>query len=617
MNKMSIRKIYVYISTPLIAVIIGVLMYVYTNDFRKEGIIFEKTTEQHYGDSCPKDLHYSYFSTKDFFDKAYKYALDVKIPNEPIKGILVNHHLLAPHLIATTMNTIATDKPVTVVLVSPNHFSSGNGQIISSLYKWDTPYGVLNSDCDTISQLRKEGVVTVDEFPFKKEHGISGIVPFIKKSLPNATIIPILVKDTISENDLNTFIDSLYATLGKDVIVIGSFDFSHYLPDKVAEFHDAQSLSVITHFDYEGLHRMDTDSIPGLEIVMKYMQREEALNFTLIANTNSSKIIKDKTIEETTSYIDGTFSIGNNVSERSATILSFGDMMLDRIVRIKIENNTEAYPFEHIKRFLSGSDIVVANAEGAFTHFPSKTSSKPDSALIFTFDANILKTLSSLHFSLFSEANNHALNFGREGLHESEKLINQSGMSWFGDPSNKDLHSFTTIVRGQRITFIGYHQFANSGLDVVLDEITQAKKSGSFVVVYPHWGEEYKLSVTKTQVDTAHKFIDVGADLVIGSHPHVIEPIEVYKNKAIFYSLGNFIFDQSNTGPTSEGLSVGIVIKENEVIYYLFPIKIRNAQASLMPYVNSDILLNDIALRSDVSNLIKNQIKSGVFSVKK
>jgi poly-gamma-glutamate synthesis protein (capsule biosynthesis protein) len=152
---------------------------------------------------------------------------------------------------------------------------------------------------------------------------------------------------------------------------------------------------------------------------------------------------------------------------------------------------------------------------------------------------------------------------------------------------------------------------------VVLDEITQAKKSGSFVVVYPHWGEEYKLSVTKTQVDTAHKFIDVGADLIIGSHPHVIEPIEVYKNKAIFYSLGNFIFDQSNTGPTSEGLSVGIVIKENEVIYYLFPIKIRNAQASLMPYVNRDILLSDIALRSDVSNLIKNQIKSGVFSVKK
>jgi len=140
------------------------------------------------------DFHYSYFSNKSFFDDAYKNISEQSIIPNQIKGVLVNHHLLAPNLIAETINTIATTSRITVVVISPNHFSAGQGQIISSLYKWDTPYGILNSNCETISKLEKEGVLNIDEYPFKKEHGISGIVPFIKKSLPNAKIIPIIIK---------------------------------------------------------------------------------------------------------------------------------------------------------------------------------------------------------------------------------------------------------------------------------------------------------------------------------------------------------------------------------------------------------------------------------------
>jgi poly-gamma-glutamate synthesis protein (capsule biosynthesis protein) len=613
---MRLLKVFLYIPAVLTVLMI-VLVYNGVKPSFDLGSYFKSETHKEEVDTCPHELHYSYFSTKDFFDKAYKASFKIEKPNGSIKGIFVNHHLLAPHLIASTMNAIATEEKVTVVLISPNHFSSGNGQIISTINRWDTPYGVLDSDCSNISELGLQGVIKIDTFPFKKEHGISGIVPFIKKSLPNSKIIPIIVKDTISEKDIITFVESLYSTLGEKVIVVGSFDFSHYLPDKVAEFHDTQSISVIKNFDYEGTQRMETDSVPGVEIVMRYMEKSGAQHFTVTANTNSAKILNDPSIEETTSYINGLFSKGERVNESSATIISFGDMMLDRFVRKKIEENSPAYPFENLGRFLRGGDIVVANLEGSFTNFPSKTIHNYNGPLVFTFDPQILPELKRLGFTLFSKANNHTLNFGREGINESKKLIEQVDLDWFGDPSNKDIHSYTTTVRGQKITFVGYHQFANQGLDTVLDDIRIAKENGSFVIVYPHWGEEYKKFVTKTQTDTAHSFIDAGADLILGSHPHVIEPIEVYKGKAIFYSLGNFIFDQANRGPTSEGLSVGITISEHEVTYYLFPLTIRMAQASLMSYKERGILLADIAHRSEVEDDIKNQIKIGKIRLKK
>lgn len=561
------------------------------------------------------DFHYSYFSNKPFFDDAYKNIPEKSGVPDKIKGILVNHHLLAPNLIAETINTIATTSQITVVLISPNHFSAGQGQIISSLYQWDTPYGVLNSDCGNISKLEKQGVLNIDEYPFKKEHGISGIVPFIKKSLPNAKIIPIIIKETLSENDLNKFVDSLYATLGNNVLIIGSFDFSHYLPDNVAQFHDKKSISVIKNFDYAGLKTTETDSVPGLETIMRYMEKEGALNFNLIANTNSSQILHDPTIEETTSYVDGSFSIGNKAFDNTATILTFGDMMLDRFVRQKINTNGSIYPFDKIKRFLIGSDIVVANAEGVFTSYSSETLNVSDAPLKFTFDLANLATLNKLGFTLFSQANNHALDFGKQGLEESEQVIEKSGMNWFGDPSNKNLHSFTTTIRGQKITFIGYHQFSPQGFDTVFNEIQSAKKDSDFVIVYPHWGMEYNQEITETQIKDAHAFIDAGADVVIGSHPHVIEPIEIYKNKAIFYSLGNFIFDQASVGPTSEGLSVGISITSQKISYYLFPLDIRKAQASLMLYDKRGKVLSDIAKRSFVQDEMKKSIKSGILTL--
>ena len=88
-------------------------------------------------------------------------------------------------------------------------------------------------------------------------------------------------------------------------------------------------------------------------------------------------------------------------------------------------------------------------------------------------------------------------------------------------------------------------------------DIAAARKAGAdVVIVFPHWGVEYRAKPTSVQRNLAHAAIDAGADLVIGNHPHWVQGMEVYKGKPIWYALGNFVFDQSWSNYTMEGITV-------------------------------------------------------------
>lgn len=299
-------------------------------------------------------------------------------------------------------------------------------------------------------------------------------------------------------------------------------------------------------------------------------------------------------------------------TEEPVSILAFGDLMLDREVRREIENHTPMYPFEKIAELLKGHDIVVANAEGPFAENPIRAVAYAP-VPIFAFKAEYLSTLRDVGFTLLSQANNHAYDEGPEGLSQSKSLIRASGLGVFGDYENVDPGPYMVNVRGQKLAFVGYHQFTYSA-DAVFTAIERAHKDGAFVIVYPHWGVEYGEEVSELQRERAHAFVDMGADLVLGSHPHVIEPIEVYKGKAIFYSLGNFIFDQPAEKATREGLAVEVSIASSSVAFTLHPFDIIQEQASLMQKEEASELISSLAERSVVDEGIKHSlIQSGMF----
>lgn len=588
------------------------------DDTTIEIIINNKNTAQvpetkEHQDSATTNLHYSYFSQKDFFDDAFKDA-DCKTNAEKnIKGLVVPHHLLASKLIACAFLSVSSKNPKTIVLLSPNHFFAGKGQITSSISDWRTPYGTLESDKNIIKQLQNSQILSIDETPFEKEHGISGIVPFIKNIFPDSKIIPIIIKDNLLEEKSGIFAENLLKILPPDSLIIASLDFSHYLPSNVADFHDAKSISVMENFDYDGIKFMDIDSKPATEIFLKYLDLSGAKEFNLIENSNSAKILNDKTISETTSYITGFYSQGNAIGDKNnrIAILAFGDLMLDRYIRKIIDDKGDKYPFENIERFLGGNDITIANLEGSFTDFNPKPLNPNN--LTFTFDPAIVPTLKKIGFNLFNLANNHSLNFGKEGLNQSRGYLQKNLLGYFGDPSNINDISIIREIRGIKIGFVGYNEFDNTNIDKIITEIKNLKQLVDFLVIYTHWGTEYRINFSKSQQSKAHQFIDAGADVILGSHPHVIQPIEIYKNKVIFYSLGNFLFDQTFSQKTQQGLGVGIDFGKSQINYYLFPTETRNLQVNLVN--GSSIILKELADTSTAPEDIKKQISVGKITI--
>ena len=256
-----------------------------------------------------------------------------------------------------------------------------------------------------------------------------------------------------------------------------------------------------------------------------------------------------------------------DLNHPSIDILIVGDIMLDRNVRHIINKIGFDKFFSGVEGLVKRADIAVGNLEGPFTTYPSVTADLKNKALQFTFSPALAPKLAELGFDILGLANNHTLNFGREGLEMTRRYIGSSGMMYYGDPFNKDEVSTVVTKDGIKIAFVGFHEFYYVNFPQVFDEIKNLKKIADIVIVTPHWGEEYKKNPSEKMRKWAHEFIDAGADAVIGTHPHVVGTNEDYKGKKIYYSLGNFVFDQYFSEETMNGLVViiNVVKKDNGV----------------------------------------------------
>ncbi len=264
-------------------------------------------------------------------------------------------------------------------------------------------------------------------------------------------------------------------------------------------------------------------------------------------------------------------------------ILVAGDIMLDRYIRKQINGYVVAENF--VNNFLgnmrevnSKYDYVMANLEGPITESKSKTLNDDGSYgkdLIFTFPTSTTEILKLLNIKVVSLANNHTDNFYHTGYEDTKKFLDMGGVKYFGNPynSNSAKESLSEIVceKGICIAYVGYHQFTkNNSAETVSEEIRRIKENAKedqkefadFIIVMPHWGSEYEKISNVTQKKYAHAWIDAGADMVIGSHPHVKQESEIYKDKYIYYSLGNYIFDQWFSESVKNGLVLDITFSK-------------------------------------------------------
>ena len=112
-------------------------------------------------------------------------------------------------------------------------------------------------------------------------------------------------------------------------------------------------------------------------------------------------------------------------------------------------------------------------------------------------------------------------------------------------------------------------------------EIQTIRPNCSHVGIFVHWGSEYTHVPSDRQRSLARAFIDAGADLVIGAHPHVVQPVEIYNGKVIFYSLGNFVFDQNFSFATMHGLMIEVDWEKDRTSFGLIPVNIQKGQVTI------------------------------------
>ena len=298
--------------------------------------------------------------------------------------------------------------------------------------------------------------------------------------------------------------------------------------------------------------------------------------------------------------------------EAAVEILAFGDLLLDRYIKLYIDRHGADYPFENIKEIFAGNDIVLANLEGSFTDFAPRPLD-PDNTS-FTFNPELAAMLKQTGFNLVNLANNHVQDFGRDGFAQSQACLKQNSIGYFGDYYNES-PALVKEINGQKIAFVGYHSLADPATEGVVEKIKQAHEIADYIIVYTHWGAEYQNDFSKSQQAAGREFIDAGADAVLGSHPHVIQPIEVYNNKPIFYSLGNFLFDQIFSFDVRHGLGVKIIFASNEIEYELIPTQMKNFQVILPDEAAKTLILQNLSAKSVASDDIKAQISSGKFTL--
>jgi len=298
--------------------------------------------------------------------------------------------------------------------------------------------------------------------------------------------------------------------------------------------------------------------------------------------------------------------------EKDSTVLFMGDIMLGRNVAAQMAKNGNDYPFVKIKDTVSAADYAIANLEGPVT----KINNAPTNNMRFHFDPALASVLAVTGFDAFSLANNHGLDQGAKGENETKANLEAASLKYFGDVSLDDGPTLTFSVGDASFAVIGLHDVYRS-IDpkAVAEQIVAFKKEGNIVIVYPHWGAEYQHKHNARQAELAHAFIDAGADLVIGSHPHVVQDIESYKGKWIFYSLGNLVFDQYFSVDTQQGIALKLDIGASGVeSIELLPYEIPQSQPVFVEGEKKTKSLQKIASWSDPA--LKDTIETGVLEIK-
>ena len=305
-------------------------------------------------------------------------------------------------------------------------------------------------------------------------------------------------------------------------------------------------------------------------------------------------------------------------------ILFAGDINLGRCIAKRTltehaSTNNYNFPFQFVAEELRAADITVGSLDGSLSD-ESPPMPCPDSMNLIG-PTKMVEGLQFSGFDVMTIATNHIKDCGIEGFECDNKSIldtintlTAAGIQPVGAGSNLQESRLPVVVErsGIRFVFLGINQIdkrvwatenipgtaplSRAYIDKIKAEITSAKQIADVVIVLPHWGVEYAAEPEDFQQNWAQEFINAGASLVIGNHPHVIQPMEFFSDKLIFYALGNFVFDQEQSFQRQSIVVEVNFIGANIDSWQLRPVNIN--YYTFQPHWAEDIEAEDILARA-------------------
>ena len=255
-----------------------------------------------------------------------------------------------------------------------------------------------------------------------------------------------------------------------------------------------------------------------------------------------------------------------------------GDVMFSRAVRREIlDTHDPSMPFRKIAPLLKAADITFVNLESPF----SDKGPYLAGGLVFHAAPEMVEGLQLAGVNIASTANNHARDCGPHGVEFTLAWLRSHGIRPVGSAeTERAAHAGVVLARnGVRFGFLGYtfNQSNGNWKDndarialadplVMARDVADLRQRCDVVIVSMHNGVEYQPKPSEAQIAFAHAAIDTGAKLVIGHHPHVVQPSEKYRDGLIYYSLGNFVFDQYQREATQHGEVVEVSFLGREIL---------------------------------------------------
>ena len=279
-------------------------------------------------------------------------------------------------------------------------------------------------------------------------------------------------------------------------------------------------------------------------------------------------------------------------------IVVTGDILLDRGVRREINK----YGVDHL--FSAGVDSVFRSAQvvvGNLECPATKIQAPVQKLFIFRGEPEWLQVLKRHGITHLNLANNHAIDQGREGLMDTKRNVSAAGMVPIGAGANMQEAAEPVLLASQprnvwlvpslRLALENYAYLTDKPcvsqepMDSLLNRVHRLRKADStaVIIVSLHWGGEHTLQPANSQRWDAHQLIRAGADVLVCHHTHTLQTIEEFRGKMIYYSVGNFIFDQHKPLNT-KACMVRLKVSTDDVKTETIPVEIRNCVPTIVSY---------------------------------